>query len=109
MNDAINYGTRTAGQSTAASEMRRVQYLADARGNGPINIGPVPSDDGLKRKPDPTICEICGETVPGIAAFHFDVNGDICVRDPKRTLMAGKISRARYEEIVKERSVKSQT
>ena len=92
-----------------AKEMSRAQYQAQVMGDKKICLGPVSSDDGLKRAPDKMACPNCGEAIPNIAGFHINANDELCIVDAGKALRAGKISRARYEEIIAERSEKTAT
>jgi hypothetical protein len=98
-------GYKPSVSNVNTKEAARAQYRAAVMGDKKICLPTSHDEFEFRRAPDQGICELCGEQVVTTAAFHFDAQGDICIRDPKRTLLAGKISRARYEEIVAERSV----
>lgn len=98
-----NYAPPLSNANT--KEVARAQYQGQVMGDKKICVGPVPSEDGLKRAPDKVACPNCGEFIPNIAAYHTTVNDELCIIDPLRTLRAGKISRAKFEELMQERSV----
>jgi len=45
-------------------------------------------------------CEICGNEVVDIAAFHVIDGNMLCVRNAKRAKQAGRINRVQYDQIV---------
>lgn len=90
-------------------EMARTQYTDHVyhHARPVVNEAPVVGDGGYKRAPDKIACPNCGENIPQPAGYHINAAGDLCVIDPKKARMAGKISKERAHELELERVAKT--